>query len=89
MKRYMGDTETLDVLRRRANQLLEIVRQHVEAVDPPEQILTLEGLANWYEEQVAIVEGSKMEPSIKKNVCYQLRERYSELTTRLLEEVKP
>ena len=89
LNRYMADTQSLDVIRQRTNQLVETIRQHVEAVDPPEEIASLEELAGWYEKQKAHLEDLKIEASIKKDFCIQLRERFSTLTERLLEEVKP
>jgi hypothetical protein len=89
LNRYMGDSQTLDVIRRRANQLVETIRQHVEAVDPAEEITTLEELAGWYEKQKTHLEGLNVEPAIKREFCLQLNDRYTTLTERLLEEVKP
>jgi hypothetical protein len=89
LDRYMDDSQSLDVIRRRANQLIDTIRQHVEAVDPPDQITSLEELAGWYGKQTALLEGLDIEPNIKKEFCIQLRDRYTGLTERLLEEVKP
>jgi hypothetical protein len=89
LDRYMGDTQPLDVLRRRSNQLTETIRQHVEAVDPPEAIGSLEDLAVWYAKQKGQVESLEVEAIFKHEFCLQLKERYTELTQRLLEEVNP
>jgi hypothetical protein len=89
INRYMGDTQSLDVIRRRANQLVETIRQHVEAVDPPEEIATLEALGAWYEKQLTHLEGLNIAPHIKREFGLRLNDRYTELTERLLEEVKP
>jgi hypothetical protein len=89
LNRYMGDAQSLDVIRRRAAQLTETIRQHVEAVDPPDQIESLEGLAAWYAKQRALLEGLNVEPNIRQEFCIQLRDRYTTLTERLLEVVKP
>lgn len=89
LNRYMDDTQTLDVIKRRANQLIETIRQHVESVDPPEEIASLEELAGWHTKQKALLEGLDIEPNIKREFCLQLKDRYTMLTERLLEEVKP
>jgi len=89
LNRYMGDAQSLDVIRRRANQLAETIRQHVEAVDPSEEIATLEELSAWYAKQRSHLESLQIETTIKKEFCLQLTDRYATLTGRLLEEVKP
>lgn len=89
MNRYMGDQQPLDVLRRRANQLTETIRQHVDAVDPPEAMGSLEELADWYATQKAQIDKLEVEPDFKHEFCLQLKERYTDLTQRILEEVNP
>jgi hypothetical protein len=89
LDRYMGDKQSVDVIRRRSSQLTETIRQHVEAVDPPETIETLEGLAAWYEQEKSRLEGLNIGRDIKANFCLQLNNRFAELTDRLLEEIKP
>jgi hypothetical protein len=89
LDRYMGDNQSLDVLRRRANQLTETIREHVDAVDPPEAFGSLEELAVWYAKQKVQIDSLEVEARFKADFAIQLKERYAELTERILEQVNP
>jgi hypothetical protein len=89
LEKYMGDGQPIDIIRRRATQLRETIRHHAEAVDPADEIHTLEGLAAWYAQQKAQIDALDVEPDFKHEFCLQLKERYTELTQRILEEVNP
>lgn len=89
LKRYMNDQQPIEVVRQRASQLTETIRQHVDAVDPPERITTLGELAVWYSEQKAQLEALDIDLTYKEDYLSQLNERYADLCQRFMEEIKP
>ena len=86
---YMNDEQSPEVVQRRANQLLETIRQHVDAVNPPENFATLEDLATWYTTQRQQIENMEINELIKREYLVQLQERYAELSEQLMESLRP
>lgn len=89
IQRYMGEDQPVDVVRRRTNQLIETIRRHIEAVDPPEEIATMEDLTVWYSQQKTKLEDLDIDVTFKEDYLIQLNERFAELSQRLLEAIKP
>ena len=87
--RYMDDSQPPEVVQRRANQLSETIREHIDAENPPEKMLTFEELATWYAEQKGQIEKMGVSDLEKQEYKVQLQERYTELTQKLMESIKP
>lgn len=88
LDRYMGDHQSLDVLRRRATQLTETIRQHVDAVDPPEDLDSLEKLTAWFAKQKSGIESLGLDDDFKDMFINDLNEQYASRCHRMLEEAQ-
>lgn len=86
--KYMSDNFPPETVEERAEQLKGIIRQHENRSDSPPRERSVQDLATWFEEQKAIIE-SMPESRERATLLIQLRERYSELTSRLLSELSP
>lgn len=84
VKRYMGETETRETLRRRSRELIALIRRKAESADPPERRGSLEQLTQWYTEQKADIERLPLDEFFKQDFVVQLNERYAELCQKFL-----
>lgn len=84
VKRYMGETESPDVLRRRSQELIALIRRQADSVDPPERRASLEQLTQWYTEQKASIDNLPLDEAFRQDFVVQLNERYAELCQKVL-----
>jgi len=89
IEKFMGETETPDVIEARGKQLQKLIRDHHDRVHPPEQFHSLEELARWYSEQKKHIEALPVEKRFMQDYLVQLNERYSDLTQKVLEKLAP
>jgi hypothetical protein len=87
LRRYLGDDRSPDDVEARAEQFLDLLRQQLEKVQPSPKFKTLEDIARWFEEQKrqldALPEGRE-----RRALLAMLKERYTELTTQFLQEMR-
>src|SRR5205085_12217408 len=87
MAKYMGDAHPPEYVEERAEQLRAMVQQHHEKVQPPLQFTTLAEVAAWFQEQKEQIDASPVDAQAKRVLLVQLKERYHELTSTLLEKL--
>jgi hypothetical protein len=87
--KQMGDDRIPEYVEERGQQLLEIIRKHVEKADPPKKIVTLADLARWYLEQKDQIDRVALSEDDKKLLLSQLEERYVRLQEKYLRTVEP
>jgi hypothetical protein len=88
-KRYFGEDKPADQVEKRADELLVVLRQHLEKIDPPKKTTDVASLTKWYEDTRRKIEALQIdERSIKAQVA-QLNARYTELMQEHLENLQP
>lgn len=85
---YLNDRQTPEYVEERALQLNELIRQHVEKVDPAPQIKSLDQLRRWFEDRRKEIE-SEPDDKLQRNLMARLKKRYDDLAAQLLEELPP
>jgi molybdopterin converting factor small subunit len=85
---YLNDKQTADYVEERAQQLKQLIQQHLEKVDPTPKVTTLAELRRWFEERKAEIEAQPDE-RLQRNLMARLQRRYADLATQLLEELPP
>ena len=89
METYMNDSQPVDLVEQRAAQLNKTIQQHIESVNPPEAILTIEGLVHWYTAQKQQIESLAIDGLYKDDYLRSLTQRYAELSNILMENLSP
>lgn len=89
LKKYMGDDQSPETVEQRAGRLQQMIQQHYEKVNPPEDFPDLEALTNWYEAQKMRIETLPIQDSYKQDYLVQLNTRYADLTQQIMERLKP
>jgi len=87
--KYMTDKHAPEDVERRAEQLQALIEQHRELVKPTPRFATIEELARWFQEQKQRIESLPIEEKAKRTHLVELNQRYSELTSELLQKMKP
>jgi hypothetical protein len=65
---------------------MEIIHKHLELIDPMRRFNDLAELSTWYQQQKDRL-ASVSDDRLKRSLLARLHDRYSELSTRLLEEM--
>ncbi len=86
---FMGDQHAPEDVERRGQEVLSILERHVQEIQPPKETKSVEDLARWYQEQKDRIESLPMNARTKRTQLVDLNERYTELTTKLLENMGP
>ena len=73
----------------RAEQLQQIIQQHVEKVEPPETPYPVASLAEWYSSTKQLIESLPVEGRYKQAQLAQLNFRYAELVQTVMERMEP
>lgn len=87
--KYMTDKHAPEDVERRAEQLRALIEQHREQVKPTPKFATIEDLARWFQEQKQRIESLPIEEKSKRMHLVELNQRYAELTSELLQKMKP
>ena len=85
---YLHDRHPPEYVEERALQLNDLIRQHVEKVDPAPQISSLAQLRRWFEDRRKDIE-SESDEKLQRNLMARLKKRYDDLAAQLLEELPP
>jgi hypothetical protein len=86
--RHLGDSFPPEDVERRAQHLQEVLRQHLEKVEPTRK-QTVEGLARWYHQLKQEIEAQPLEQRYKNAQLAQLNARYATLVQQLMQEMEP
>ena len=86
---FMGDEHPPEDAERREQELTAILQKHVEELNPPRELRTIEGLARWFQQQKERIEALPLDDRVKRLHLVNVNQRYAELTTKLLEELEP
>lgn len=89
VKRHLSDVHAPEYVEERARQLQDIIRKHLEKIEPPTKKLSIQGLAEWYDSVRQQILASSADDRAKRVQVVQLNERYLELMNQLMEELKP
>jgi hypothetical protein len=87
VKKYMRDDMHPHDVETRAKHLQTIIKHHADKCEPPAQFNSLNDIATWYAEQVTQAD-TIADERLRRLVLAQLKARYAELTTHLLEEIE-
>ena len=87
--RYCQESVSLEVVQERVGQLVRVLRQSLEAADPPSNQASLRQLADWYARQKREIDELPVDETFREDYLVQLNERYAQLCQKLLEEVSP
>ena len=86
---FMGDDQPPDDVHRRGQELLQMLQQNLEEVEPPEKKQTPEDLAQWFQNQKILIESLPIDDTFKRQQLAELNTRYSELSSKLMERLQP
>jgi hypothetical protein len=86
LDKYLNDSQPAEAVERRAKELQQIIRQHLECVRPGPRTLT--ELTRWYEKQKREFEQLPDGP-MRRSALAKLMRRYSDLSDELLEDMQP
>ncbi|MCA8996507.1 MAG: hypothetical protein KDA80_05975 [Planctomycetaceae bacterium] len=84
LKSYMGDSQPVETVERRLQELSELVEQLVERVLPPKKVTTLEEAAEWYQENCRMVERLNLTDRQKRSMLATLSRKHTEMMERIL-----
>ncbi len=87
--RYMGDDQLPEDVERRGEELSQTLQKHLAEAEPPEDNRTLADLAQWFIEQKTHVESLPVDEKVKRLHLAELTARYAELSSRLMEKLRP
>jgi hypothetical protein len=87
--RHLGDNQSPEYVEERARQLQEIIRCHVERIEPPKKQWTVEELAAWYKTMRETIERQPIDDRQKRVQVAQLNLRYRDLMNDLMETLEP
>ena len=87
--RHLGDSHPPDEVERRARQLQDILRQHLEKVEPSPKRRSIEDRTAWYQETKQTIEALPIEDRAKRVQIAELNVRYMELMKEHLEGLEP
>jgi hypothetical protein len=86
MQKYMNDNEEPGRVEARGAELRQVMQQHKDRAEPPERFASLGELTAWFEEQKKQLETCP-DDRMRRSLLVQLKERYSELSAELLEQI--
>lgn len=89
VERFMGDESPADDVERRGQELQETLQQHCEEIESPVAADSLEELAEWFADQSQRIRSLPVDEEIRQTQLILLNSRYTELTSELLERLKP
>lgn len=89
VKKYLADGHPPEYVEERSRQLQEILRQHVEQVEPPKTPFTIESLADWYQTTKRLIEALPVDERYKHAQIAHLNARYAELMQAQMETLQP
>ena len=88
-REFMSDDSPPEDVERRGEELLDVFEQHAQQLVSRNSERTLDDLAHWFLDQKDRIEGLPVDDKVKRRHRAQLNARYAELTSELLEELKP
>jgi hypothetical protein len=89
LEKYMNDSFSPEDVERRGRDLVQTLQRHVEAIEPPKKVRTLEDLAQWFTEKKEHIQHLPVDDKTKRFHLVELTQRYNELSSKLLEEIEP
>jgi hypothetical protein len=87
--KYMGDDQLPEDVERRFEELFQTLQKHLAEAEPPEENRTLADLAQWFVDQKARIESLPVDERVKRLHLAELTTRYAELSSRLMEKLRP
>lgn len=87
--KYMGDDQLPEDVERRGEELFQTLQKHLAEAEPPEENRTLADLAQWFVEQKTRIESLPVDEKVKRLHLVELTARYAELSSRLMENLRP
>lgn len=87
--KYLSDDISGTLVAARAKKLMELIRQHAQAAHPAKRFASLDELSDWYQRQLARIDGLTIDDTFKDAFRMQLNRQYVELTSQALEELGP
>jgi hypothetical protein len=88
-QRYLSDVHSPDYVEQRAQQLEDIIRQHLEKVQPVKKMRSLEELTTALQEEKQRIEQLPVDQEIKDLLLIELEQRFDELIKRFIREIQP
>lgn len=89
LARHLGDNHPPEYVEERSRQLQEIIRAHLERVEPPKKKRTVEELAAWYATMRETIERQPIDDRQKRVQLAQLNLRYRDLVNDVMETLEP
>lgn len=89
VRRHLGDDHPPDHVEERARQLLDLLQDHLDRIEPPEKPMDVGDLAAWYKETRAQIESLDLDERTKRVQVSQLNARYAELVQEQIENLQP
>mgnify|MGYP006915209446 CR=1 FL=1 len=85
----MGDEQSPEYVEERGRQLQDIIKQHVEQIEPPPKAFTIESLATWYQTTKQLIDKLPVDDRYKQVQLAHLNARYAALMQSLMEALQP
>jgi hypothetical protein len=88
-RRYLGDDHPPEYVEERAEQLLALLQQHLDKVEPAEKPMDVTELAAWYKRTRAQIEALDLDERTKRMQLAELNARYAELMQEQIQNLHP
>jgi hypothetical protein len=89
VRRHMGDDRPAETVEARARQLQEIIRRHLERVEPPPKRMTIAELAEWFLREKRQIDAAPLSPEDREAILAQLEARYAKLQEKHIRSIEP
>ena len=90
MEKYMGDSESPEIVERRATELKALIEKHRASVGVAEKKPgSIDELAKWFIDEKARIEALPLEETMRATHVAHLNMRYAELSQEILESIRP
>ncbi len=87
--RHLGDDHAPEYVEQRAQQLLELLRQHLDKVGAPQKKMALADLAQWFLREKQEIDKAALPPADKEVLLAALEERYTKLQEKFIRGLQP
>lgn len=87
--RHLGDDHPPEYVEQRAQQLQELLRQHLDRVGAPQKKLALADLAQWFLREKQEIDKAALPPADKEVLIAALEERYTKLQEKFIRGLQP
>ena len=90
MTKFMGDSESPQVVERRGTELKAVIQKHRASVGTAEKKpASISELAKWFIEEKARIEALPLDETMRATHVAHLNMRYAELSQEILESIRP